>query len=57
VDFEVCPVWGGALRIIACIEDSDVIEKIMSHLNETGPEVVSARLPPCRAPPRARRFE
>ena len=57
VDVEVCPVCGGAMRIIACIEDSDVIEKILSHLDEKGPEVVSARMPPCRAPPQARLFE
>lgn len=47
VDVEVCPACEGAMRIIACIEDSDVIKKILSHLDEKGPEVVRARLLPC----------
>ena len=30
IDIETCPACGGALRIIACIEDPAVIEKIPS---------------------------
>jgi len=48
LDVEHCPNCGGGLKIIAAIEDSPVIVKILSHLG----------LPP-RAPPRApaRRFD
>ena len=42
LDIEHCPNCGGALKIIAAIEDPPVIVKILSHL----------RLP-SRAPPRA----
>jgi hypothetical protein len=42
IDVEHCPNCGGALKIIAAIEDPPVIVKILSHLG----------LPTC-APPRA----
>lgn len=32
-DIETCPASGGAVRSIACIEDPDVVEKIMTHLD------------------------
>jgi hypothetical protein len=51
IDVEVCPVCGGAMRIIACIEDPDVIEKILSHLDAKASESPGTRLPPCRALP------
>ena len=38
IDIETCPACGGAMRIIACIEDSDVIEKILTHLDAKGGE-------------------
>jgi hypothetical protein len=41
-DIEHCPNCGGALKIIATIEDPPVIDKILSHLGL-----------PTRAPPRA----
>ena len=41
-DIEHCPNCGGALKIIAAIEDPPVIVKILSHLGL-----------PTRAPPRA----
>ena len=31
IDIETCSVCGGAMRIIACIEDPAVIEKILAH--------------------------
>ena len=30
IDIQACPAFGGALRIIACIEDPVVIEKILA---------------------------
>ena len=39
------------MRIIACIEDPDVIEKILTHLDGQAPEPEATRRPPCRAPP------
>ena len=33
IDMETCPACGGAMRIIACIEDPVVIEKILAHLD------------------------
>jgi hypothetical protein len=32
IDIQTCPACGGALRIIASIEDPVVIEKILAHL-------------------------
>ena len=38
IDIQTCPACGGAVRIIAetsnrCIEDPEVIEKILAHLD------------------------
>jgi pyruvate/2-oxoglutarate dehydrogenase complex dihydrolipoamide acyltransferase (E2) component len=51
IDIETCSVCGGALRIIAGIEDPVVIEKIVAHLDTKADAAQAARLPPCRAPP------
>ncbi len=56
IDMETCRECGGAVRIIACIEDPVVIEKILTHLDAKAPEPEASRLPPCRAPPQARLF-
>jgi hypothetical protein len=51
IDIETCPVCGGAMRIIACIEDPLVIEKILAH-HDAKPDAGQASRPPaCRAPP------
>ena len=42
IDIEHCPTCGGALKIIAAIEDPPVIVNILTHLGL-----------PTRAPPRA----
>ena len=34
IDIETCRECGGAVKVIACIEDPVVIEKILTHLNE-----------------------
>jgi hypothetical protein len=57
IDIETCPACGGAMRIIACIEDPDVIEKILAHLDGKAPEPKATRRPPCRAPPQRGLFD
>ncbi len=58
IDIKTCPGCGGALRIIACIEDPVVIDKILNHLDEKAPDpsVEASLLPPCRAPPQGSLF-
>ena len=51
IDIETCPACGEAMRIIACIEDAVVIEKILAHLDAKAAAAQSARAPPSRAPP------
>jgi hypothetical protein len=48
---ETCRACGGALRIIACIEDLEVVEKILNHLNEKSAGLDTHRFPETRAPP------
>ena len=50
IDIETCPACGGALRIIARIEDPAVIDKILTHIGKNA-SAEPARSPPCRAPP------
>ena len=50
IDIETCEACGGAVRIIACIEDPAVIEKILAHLNAKAGEPEAPLRPPCRAP-------
>jgi hypothetical protein len=51
IDIETCSVCGGAMRIIACIEDPAVIEKILAHLDAKAAAAQASRPPPSRAPP------
>ena len=57
IDIETCPACGGAMRIIACIEDPEVIEKILAHLDAKVAEPEATRRPPCRAPPQRGLFD
>jgi hypothetical protein len=34
IDIKTCSKCGGAVKVIACIENPAVIEKILAHLNE-----------------------
>jgi hypothetical protein len=56
IDIEPCPACGGALRIIACIEDPAGIEKILTHLATKDACAEPSRLPPSQAPPQAGLF-
>ena len=51
IDVEICSNCGGAMKIIACIEDPDVIQKILAHLDSVIPVPLTAILPESRAPP------
>ena len=50
IDVSVCSRCGGDVKIIACIEDPDVINKILDHLDDM-PHRPFYHLPKCRAPP------
>ena len=54
IDIETCLACGGAMRIIACIEDPVVIEKILAHLDAKAAAAQATRPPPCRASPEGR---
>ena len=56
IDIEICNSCGGHVKIIACIEDPVVIEKILTHLERKDAGGATRRLPPCRAPPQAGLF-
>jgi len=45
------------VRIIACIEDPDVIEKILAHLDAKGAESEATLRPPSRASPQRGLFD
>ena len=51
IDIETCSECGGAVKIIASIENPVVIRRILAHLDEKAATVATARLPECRAPP------
>jgi hypothetical protein len=51
IDIETCPECGGAVKVIACIEDPVVIEKILTPLNEKAASAATGLLPESRAPP------
>jgi hypothetical protein len=53
IDIEVCGRCGGSVRVIACIEDQDVIDRILDHLRRNEEDTPTRPLlaPPTRAPP------
>jgi hypothetical protein len=50
-DIGTCPACGGALRIIASIEDPAVIDTILAHLEQVAPGSEVLRLPGPRTLP------
>jgi hypothetical protein len=46
-----CQACGGPVRVIACIEDPVVIQKILDHLKQKAGANGSSPLPESRAPP------
>jgi hypothetical protein len=51
IDISICEECGGAVRVIASIEDPDVIKQILSHLEHEAATANSNLLPQSRAPP------
>ena len=53
VDIEVCGLCGGSVRVIACIEDQEIIDRILAHLRDREQDIPTLPLltPPTRAPP------
>ena len=54
---EVCEKCQGPVKIIACVEDTAVIDKILKHLKEKAVSDNTVQLPPGRAPPQIELFE
>ena len=57
IDIETCPACGGAVGIIACIEDPGVIDKILTQLDTQLAEPSASMRPPCWAPPQRGLFD
>jgi hypothetical protein len=51
IEIESCQHCGGAVKIIASIEDPQVIGRILEHLGLDGSDAHGRQLPPARAPP------
>jgi hypothetical protein len=53
IDVETCRECGGSVKVIACIEDPVVIQKILTHLKEKAETNEPNPLPESRVPPGA----
>ena len=51
IDIETCSACGGAMKVIACIEDPVVIKQILDHLKHKAEASEPGALPESRAPP------
>ena len=51
IDIETCGQCGGAVKIIASIEDPAVIRKILAHLEAKSSSAGTSLLPESRGPP------
>ena len=51
IDIETCNQCGGKVKVIASIEDPDVIQKILAHLDGKSSEENLVVIPESRAPP------
>ena len=57
LDIETCERCKGQVKIIACIEDPAVIERILAHLKSKAPSAALVLVPEGRAPPQAQLFD
>ena len=53
IDMEVCGRCGGSVKVIACVEERDIIDRILAHLREKEQNAPSVPLltPPSLATP------
>ena len=51
IDIETCEYCGGAVKVIASIEDPAVVKKILEHLDRRAEPTTPAFRPVARAPP------
>ncbi len=51
IDIKTCQTCGATMKVIACIEDPDVIRKILTHMDAIAPATTPAALPKPRASP------
>ena len=56
IDIEVCARCGGSVKVIACIEEQDVIDRVLAHMHakEQNTPTLPHLAPPTRAPPETR---
>ena len=57
IDIQTCRQCGGPVKIIACIDQPVVIQKILAHLNDKADPKPTGLLPQARAPPQAGLFD
>ncbi len=57
IDIETCSKCGGAVRVIACIEDPVVLDQILTYLDEKAALAEPLVLPQSRASPSAGLFD
>ena len=57
VHVETCSKCGGAVKVIACVEDPVDIDKILTHLNEKATSAGMGLLSQVRAPPQGELFD
>ena len=53
IDIEICLACGGAVRIVACIEDAEAIEQLLTHLDKKAADPQARWRPPCERHPSA----
>jgi hypothetical protein len=51
IDIQTCRICGGTMKVIACIEDPAVIQKILDHLKSKEETREPFPYPESRAPP------
>jgi hypothetical protein len=56
IEIEQCARCGGRLKVIASIEQPELIERILAHRRERGEEAPSTTSLGARAPPQPSRF-
>ena len=58
IDIETCPKCGGTLRVIACIENPDVIATILEHIRvREAATTANPRAPPLNTEHPAARYQ